>query len=111
MDSKLTDPRGATRDNHIIHATVAAYAVPRKFRIMRRHDGTYFLLGSRGERIDTLAIGGNTAAGALRMMRRHIRLNRTMARALAPAPIIIRAKSARDFVAGFVGNQSNLEGK
>ncbi len=75
-----------------IHKTAEAYAVPRKFRLVRLGSGHYFLVDSRGEKIDTPAWGGTTAAGAIRMMRRHMRQGRTMGRALYPAPIVIKAR-------------------
>lgn len=64
-----------------MHASVIAYAVPRHFRLMRDDQGRYWLLNGHSEKIDCPATGETTAAGALRMMRRHIRQGRTDARA------------------------------
>lgn len=69
-------------ERHRIHATAAAYAVRHFFRLNRNDRGIYTLVGNDGRPVDCPAWGETTAAGALRMMRRHVRLGRNDGRAV-----------------------------
>ena len=66
-----------------MHASAIRFALRHKFRLGRRgENGYYYLANAKGERIDCPAWGETTAAGAIRMMRRHLRTNRMEARAV-----------------------------
>lgn len=64
-----------------MHASAIRFALRYNFRLARSGSGYYYLVAADGTRIDTPATGGNTAAGAIRMMLRHVRLGRIDARA------------------------------
>lgn len=64
-----------------MHQTAIRFALRYCFRLMRDHQGRYWLLNAKAERVDCPAWGETTAAGAIRMMRRHVRLGLTEARA------------------------------
>lgn len=66
-----------------MHATAIRFALRFKFRLSRDDQGRYWLLGANAARVDCPAWGETTAAGAIRMMRRHVRLGLMGARAVA----------------------------
>ncbi len=77
----------ATQGAATMHASAVQFALRHHFRLARNvrpqaRACVYFLVNGRGERIDTPATKGHTAAGALRMMRRHLRLGIVEARAI-----------------------------
>ena len=63
-----------------MHNTAIRFALRHHFRLART-ETSYWLVDARGQRIDCPAWGEKTAAGAIRMMRRHLRLGRMEARA------------------------------
>ncbi len=58
----------------VMHKTTVLLAVRHHFRLSRSASGVYYLLDAEARRIDCPARGERTAAGAIRMMRRHLRL-------------------------------------
>lgn len=83
-------------DRHTIHRTAALFAVKHTFRLCRKANGFYYLKDNHGADVDTPAWGGDTAAGAVRMMRRHVRLNLSAARACMPLAFMTRAAPTLD---------------
>ncbi len=78
-------------NRHIMHRTAVLFAVKHTFRLCRRANGFYYLKDNKGVDTDTPAWGGDTAAGAIRMMRRHIRLNLSAARSCMPPPFLTQS--------------------
>lgn len=67
-----------------MHKTALRLALRHGFRLARREDGLYSLRGHDGRCVAVPAWGERTAAGAVRMMRRQLRLGLTEGRALYP---------------------------
>lgn len=67
-----------------MHITAIRFALRYHFRLCRSESRVYYLVDCRAQRVDTPAWGERTAAGAIRMMRRHLRLGLDEARAFDP---------------------------
>ena len=86
-------------NRHFIQRSAALFAIKHTFRLLRKANGFYFLVDNKGAELDTPAVGGDTAAGAIRMMRRHVRLGLSWARADAPRPIVVQSIPAAEYLA------------
>ena len=70
-----------------MHASAIQFALRYSFRLGRAirpnpKQSYYYLTNAQGEHIDTPATKAHTAAAAIRMMRRHLRLELMEARAI-----------------------------
>ena len=65
-----------------MHTSALRFALRYSFRLGRDDNGRYWLCNAQGERVDCPAYGETTAAGAIRMMRKHLTTNRMEGRAI-----------------------------
>lgn len=63
-----------------MHRTAVRFAVRYGFRLRRDDQGRYWLVGADGQAVDCPAWGETTAAGAIRVMRKHLRVGWMIAR-------------------------------